>query len=153
MRAAKGSAEAKEIEAATRAVREYTVAQRKAEGDVRRATAAVAAQSSALQHAESAASKLGIDLASLESHQVRLRSATESATSALRTQVRVEDQAARSAAHLAREQAEAARHMRQHGAIGLAAGAAAGAVSAHSVVHGTVDGLKAGARSSTRRWR
>ncbi|WP_267355258.1 hypothetical protein [Methylobacterium sp. GC_Met_3] len=146
VKAARGSAEAKEIEAATRAVRDYTVAQRKAEGDVRRATAAVAAQSSALQHAESSAVKFGADLSSLESHQVRLRSATESATGALRTQLRVEDQAARSAAHLAREQAEAARHMRQHGAIGLAAGAAAGAVSAHSVVHGTVDGLKAGAR-------
>ena len=146
VRAAKGSEQAKEIEAATRAVVQYTAAQRKAEGDVRRATAAVAAQSSALQHAESSAVKFGADLSSLESHQVRLRSATESATGALRTQLRVEDQAARSAAHLAKEQAEAARHMRQHGAIGLAAGAAAGAVSAHSVVHGTVDGLKAGAR-------
>ena len=151
VKAAKGSEQAKQIEAATRAVRDAGTAYRKAEGDVRRATAAIAAQSATLQHAEAAATKLGADLGNLEAHQQRLRASTEAATGAMRAQIRIEDAAARAAAHHAREQAESARHYRQHGAIGTAAAAASGGLGVHSVLHVAGHAWKAGAEVQSNR--
>lgn len=151
VKAAKGSAEAKQIEAATKAVREYTAAQKRAEGDVRRATAAVAAQSSALQHAEAAATKFGADLKNLESSQQRLRSTTEAATDAMRRQVRVEEQAARATAHHAKEEAEFLRHRRAHGLVGAGAALASGAVGVHGVGHVVAEGAKSGAEVQSNR--
>lgn len=146
VKAARGSEQAKQIEAATKAVRDYTAAHKRAEADVKRATAAVEAEAATLRSAEAAAKRFGADLGNLESHQQRLRSATESATNAVRAQIRVEDQAARAAAHHAREEAERLRHMRAHGAIGVAASAAAGYVGVHSVAHEIGSSVKAGAR-------
>ncbi|WP_182179320.1 hypothetical protein [Methylobacterium radiotolerans] len=151
VKAAKGSAEAKQIEAATKAVREYTAAQKKAEGDVKRATAAVAAQSSALQHAEAAATKFGADLKNLESSQQRLRSTTEAATDAMRRQVRVEEQAARATAHHAKEEAEFLRHRRAHGLVGAGAAVASGAVGVHGVGHVVAESAKSGAEVQSNR--
>ncbi len=151
VKAAKGSAEAKQIEAATKAVREYTAAQKKAEGDVKRATAAVAAQSSALQHAEAAATKFGADLRNLESSQQRLRTTTEAATDAMRRQVRVEEQAARATAHHAKEEAEFLRHRRAHGLIGAGAAVASGAVGVHGVTHVVAESAKSGAEVQSNR--
>ena len=151
VKAAKGSAEAKQIEAATAAVRNYTAAQKKAEGDVRRATAAVAAQSSALQHAEASATKFGADLRNLEGHQQRLRSTTEAATEAMRRQIRVEEQAARATAHHAKEEAEFQRHRRAHGLIGASAAVASGAVGVHGVGHVVAESVKSGAEVQSNR--
>lgn len=151
VKAAKGSADAKQIEAATKAVRDYTAAQKKAEGDVKRATAAVTAQSSALQHAEAAATKFGADLRNLESSQQRLRSTTEAATDAMRRQVRVEEQAARATAHHAKEEAEFLRHRRAHGLIGASAAVASGAVGVHGVGHVVAESAKSGAEVQSNR--
>ncbi|KTS30866.1 hypothetical protein NS228_06175 [Methylobacterium indicum] len=146
VRLTRGSDQAKSAAEARRAVRELGAEYRKAEREVRVATAAVAAQTSTLHHAEQAAKALGADLGALESHERRLRGAVESTTQALRQQISTEERAAQAAAHHRREMQEYDRHMRRHGAIGAAAAAASGYVGVHTVAHGVKETIQAGAR-------
>ncbi|ACL57421.1 phage tail tip lysozyme [Methylobacterium nodulans] len=146
VRLTKGSEQARTAAAARTAVRELGKEYRTAERSVRVATAAVAAQTATLQHAERAATALGADLSNLAGRQRQLKAATESTTQALRQQISAEERAAQAAAHHRREMQEYARHMRRHGALGTAAAAASGYVGAHTVAHGVSETVRAGAR-------
>ena len=101
VKAAKGSEQAQQIEAATKAVRAAGAEYRKVEGDVRRASAAVAAQTATLQYAETAAKALGADLGGLEAHQQRLRVAYDAGTAAITRQIAAEERAAKVGATMA----------------------------------------------------
>lgn len=146
VRLARGSDQAKAASDARRAVRDLGAEYRKAEREVRTATAAVSAQASTLRNAEHAAVALGADLGALESHERRLRGAIEGTTQALRQQISAEERAAQAAAHHRREMQEYDRHMRRHGALGAAAAAASGYVGVHTVAHGVGETIRAGAR-------
>lgn len=105
-------------------VKRLGTAYRAAEKDVKQLNAAFSAQTSTLRSAESAASRLGVDLSSLERHQAGLARQTDLATRALRAQMAAEEAGARAAS--ARAQRTAARK----DAIGTVVGAA-GVIAAH----------------------
>ena len=88
-------------------VKRLGTAYRTAEKDVKQLNAAFVTQTSTLRSAESAASRLGVDLSSLEKHQAGLARQTDLATRALRAQVAAEEAGARAAS--ARAQRSAAR--------------------------------------------
>ncbi|MBE7196736.1 MAG: phage tail tape measure protein [Parafilimonas terrae] len=105
-------------------VKRLGTAYRAAEKDVKQLNAAFASQTSTLRAAESAASRLGVDLSSLERHQAGLARQTDLATRALRAQMAAEEAGARAAS--ARAQRTAARR----DAIGTVVGGA-GVIAAH----------------------
>jgi hypothetical protein len=88
-------------------VKRLGTAYRTAEKDVKQLNAAFVTQTSTLRSAESAASRLGVDLSSLEKHQAGLARQTDLATRALRAQMAAEEAGARAAS--VRAQRSAAR--------------------------------------------
>ncbi|WP_457107127.1 hypothetical protein [Methylobacterium sp. P5_C11] len=142
---AAGTDEAARYTAATKALREVTVAHQRAEREVTKTATAMRAEAAAMKEADSAAARLGADLSNLEGHQRRLKTAFEATTAALGREVQMQDRAAASARRHAHEQAEHARHVRQHGVVNLAATAAAGYVGAHGVIHTAERAAHAGA--------
>ncbi|MGU3417649.1 phage tail tape measure protein [Methylobacterium sp. D54C] len=105
-------------------VKRLGTAYRAAEKDVKQLNAAFASQTSTLRAAESAASKLGVDLSSLERHQTTLARQTDLATRALKAQVAAEEAGARAT------EARIARSARRREALGTIA-AGAGVLAAH----------------------
>ena len=105
-------------------VKRLGTAYRTAEKDVKQLTAAFSAQTSTLRAAEGAASKLGVDLSSLERHQTTLARQTDLATRALRAQIAAEEAGARAT------EARNARSARRREALGTIA-AGAGVLAAH----------------------
>ncbi|XYD10521.1 hypothetical protein R1A27_08635 [Methylobacterium sp. NMS12] len=145
VRPAAGTDEAARYTAATKALREVTVAHQRAEREVTKTATAMRAEAAAMKEADSAAARLGADLSNLEGHQRRLKTAFEATTAALGREVQMQDRAAASARRHAHEQAEHARHVRQHGVVNLAATAAAGYVGVHGVIHTAERAAHAGA--------
>lgn len=105
-------------------VKRLGTAYRAAEKDVKQLNAAFASQTSTLRSAESAASRLGVDLSSLERHQTTLARQTDLATRALKAQVAAEEAGARAT------EARIARSARRREALGTIA-AGAGVLAAH----------------------
>lgn len=150
---ASGTEEAARYTAATKALREATVAQQRAEREVVKMTAAVGAQAAAMKQADSAAAHLGADLSNLEAHQRRLKTSYEATTTALGREIQMQDRASAAAKRHALEQAEQARHARRHGVISVAATAASGAVGVHGVIHTAERAAHAGAEVQRERVR